>query len=105
VLVRTREFCDLGGPLGTWAMTYEGQPPASAVVEHLLRRLAQIRSTRVVVAMEDPWLAKLLLQDGREFRSLGLFQRVTELHAIGANVVLIGPVGRVTNTEAPAAEP
>ncbi len=32
VLVRTREFCDLGGPLGTWAMTYEGQPPASAVV-------------------------------------------------------------------------
>lgn len=104
VLVTTREFCDLGGPRGTREMTYEGQPPASAVVGHLLRRLAQIRGTRVVVAMEDPWLAKLLLQDGREFRSLGLFQRVTELHAIGTNVVIIGPVGGVANTEAPVAE-
>jgi len=104
VLVRTDEFSDLGRPLGTWEMTYEGQPPMSAVVEHLLRRLAQVQGVRVAVAMHDAWLAKLLLQDGREFRSLGLFQRVAALHAIGANVVVIGPVRRVPSNEAVPAD-
>jgi len=105
VIVRTHEFSDLGKPLGTWEMTYEGQPPMSAVVEHLLRRLARVRGVPVVVAMHDAWLAKLLLQDGREIRSLGLFQRVAALHAIGANVVVIGPVRGVTSTEAVPADP
>lgn len=99
VIVTTDDFSALGKPFGAWEMRYEAKPPAWAVVEHLLRRLAQTRPKRAVVAMEHAWLAKLLLQDGREFRSLGLFQLVAELHAIDVDVVVIGPVGGVAGGE------
>lgn len=95
--VRTEEFGDLADPLGTWAMSFEGMPPETAVLDHLLARLRQTAGQRVVVAMRSAWLAKLLLQEGREPRSLGLFQRLLQLHRLGQRVAIVGPV-RVTNT-------
>lgn len=90
--VQTDEFSDLGVPLGTWAMTFEGMPPETAVLDHLITRLRQTFGQRVVVGMRSAWLSKLLLQEGREPRSVGLFQRVRQLHRVGRRVAIVGPV-------------
>lgn len=100
VIVGTAEFdVTMGAPaeVAMPIMVYDPEvtgtgPPAEViVVEHLRQRLRQFRpETRVVVAMESAWLAKLLVQRGREFRSTGLFQRVRELHARGARLVVLG---------------
>jgi hypothetical protein len=90
--VQTDEFSELGVPLGAWAMTFEGMPPETAVLEHLIARLRQTYGQRVVVAMRGAWLPKLLLQEGREPRSVGLFQRLRRLHGLGPRVAIVGPV-------------
>lgn len=90
--VQTNEFSVLGGLLGSWAMTFEGMPPETAVLEHLIIRLRQTFGQRVVVAMRGAWLPKLLLQQGREPRSVGLFQRLRRLHGLGSRVAIVGPV-------------
>ena len=101
VIVGTAEFeTTTGTPseVATPVMVYDpevsgtGLPAEVVVVEHLRQRLVQFDpATKVVVAMESAWLAKLLLQRGREFRSTGLFQRVRELHAHGSRLVVAGP--------------
>jgi hypothetical protein len=89
--VRTDEFSELGEPLGCWAMTYEG-PAETAVLDHLLTRLRLCEARRLVVAMNKAWLAKMLLQQGREVRSLALFRRVLALHRAGREVLVMGAV-------------
>lgn len=89
--VRTDEFSELGEPLGCWAMTYEG-PAETAVLDHLLTRLRLCGARRLVVAMNKAWLAKMLLQQGREVRSLALFRRVLALHPAGREVLIIGAI-------------
>ncbi len=98
VIVGTAEFDVTTGVPSEGAvpvMVYHpevGLPAEVVVVEHLRQRLDQLPpGARVVVAMESAWLAKLLIQRGREFRSTGLFQRVRELHANPSRVVLLGP--------------
>jgi hypothetical protein len=90
--VQTKEFSGSGKSLGTWEMEYRDQQPATAVLEHLLRRATQVQRPRFVVAMESCWLAKLLVQGGTEVRSLGLFQRLRELHRVAGRTLVLGPV-------------
>jgi len=90
--VSTDEFSEFAHLLGTWTMTFEHMPPEIAVLDHLLARLRQVGNQRVVVAMRSAWLAKLLLQEGREPRSVGLFQRLRALHHLGQRAIIVGPV-------------
>lgn len=90
--IRSHERSAQRGHLGTWAMTFEGLPAELAVLEYLLVRLQQIGNERAVVAMHRSWLAKLLLQRGREPRSVALFQRLRQLHRVGQRAAVVAPV-------------
>jgi hypothetical protein len=86
------EFSDGGRPLGTFEMVYAEQQPTTAVLDHLLQRASQIRGARLVFAMEQAMLAKHLLRDGLEFRSVAVIQRVWHLHAVAPTAVVMGPI-------------
>lgn len=90
--VYTEEFDSSARRLGTWQSEHRDQQPATAVLEHLVRRVSQTSGARLVVAMKQAWLAKLLLQDKAEFRSLALFQRVQRLHQVARRALILGPV-------------
>jgi len=100
-VVRTDEFSMEGRPFGTFETPYKDQQPTIAVLDHLLRRVAQSRGARLVFAMEKSWLAKALLRRGLEIRSVAMMRRVWRLHAAAPTAVVIAPVRFPVRSEAP----
>lgn len=90
--VITSEFSEEGRALGLHQATYTGQQPATAVLDHLVERATQAKGARLVIAMEQSWLAKHLLREGLEFRSVAVMQRVRRLHAEAPSSLVMGPV-------------